>query len=310
MPRFVCPRCRGALASSAPNILRCKQDRLDFPRRDGIWRFLLPERAAHFSRFMDDYAGVRRQEGRGSNDPAYYRALPFRDLTGKRAGEWRIRAAGFEALIRHVLAPLEPSRPLRILDLGAGNGWFSARLAARGHVVTAVDLQVNSDDGLGAFVHYPAVYTPVQAEFDRLPFAPRQFDLAVFNAAFHYSENYTTTLSSAVDAVAESGGVVILDTPIYRDGNSGAAMVRERHEQFARAFGTRSDALRSENYLTCRRIRELAATLDLEVQTYRPRHPLPWRLKPWLARLKGSREPAAFNLVVYSRRPPSAAQSS
>jgi len=33
--------------------------------------------------FLEQYAIIRHAEGRGSDDPAYYRALPYRDLSGK-----------------------------------------------------------------------------------------------------------------------------------------------------------------------------------------------------------------------------------
>ena len=46
--------------------------------------------------------------------------------------------------------PERTERALRILDLGAGNGWMSYRLALQGHLPIAVDLLTNDRDGLGA----------------------------------------------------------------------------------------------------------------------------------------------------------------
>jgi predicted RNA methylase len=45
-------------------------------------------------------------------------------------------------------------RPLRIADLGAGNCWLSYRLALRGHLPIAIDIQGDPLDGLGAGLHY------------------------------------------------------------------------------------------------------------------------------------------------------------
>jgi hypothetical protein len=42
----------------------------------------LPEREAHFSRFVEDYEFIRASEGRGSTSDDYYLALPYRDLSG------------------------------------------------------------------------------------------------------------------------------------------------------------------------------------------------------------------------------------
>jgi hypothetical protein len=168
---FICPRCRAKLDRVAPDRFTCPQDGLDFWNIDGIWRFLLPESEAHYSRFIADYETVRLAEGRGGTSATYYRALPFKDLSGHFRSDWKIRARSFNALVKNVLTriqdPLE--RSLKILDLGAGNGWLSNRLAAQGDRVIAVDLLVNEQDGLGAWKNYEHPFTPVQAEFNHLP---------------------------------------------------------------------------------------------------------------------------------------------
>lgn len=297
-PVLACPRCRGPLNTLGTDRLECPADHLTFDRQEGIWRFLLPERADYYSRFIKEYAYIRAAEGRSSPNSSYYRALPFKDLTGRWRREWAIRAAGFRAFIARVLEPLEAGIPLSVLDLGAGNGWLSGRLAARGHSMTAIDLQTGDQDGLGAHIHYQPAFTAVQAEFDYLPLAAAQFDLAVFNASFHYSENYETTLQALLPLLKPEGNVVILDTPIYHNSASGAAMVRERQAQFESQFGTRSDALLSESFLTYERIQKLTVALGLYAETVRPTYPLSWRLRPWLARLRGRREPADFAVVI------------
>src|SRR5260370_29434048 len=86
-------------------------------------------------RFLDDYIKIRHAEGRGSQDAAYYLALPYRDITGRLQDQWSIRAKSYRYLESRVLPPIEKQfgRPLRIADLGAGNCWLSYRLAPRGH---------------------------------------------------------------------------------------------------------------------------------------------------------------------------------
>src|SRR5690606_12972499 len=92
--------------------------------------------------FMAEYAAVRRAEGRGDDDPSFYRALPFHDLTGRFVDDWRIRAVSYQALVNRVLPPLATRwrRPLRILDLGAGNCWLSYRLASSAAAGSAADV--------------------------------------------------------------------------------------------------------------------------------------------------------------------------
>src|ERR1700730_4753391 len=59
------------------------------------------------AQFAREYTTVRRAEGWGSRDRAYYRALPYRDLSGRYAGIWRIRARSYATFVERVLEPLE-----------------------------------------------------------------------------------------------------------------------------------------------------------------------------------------------------------
>jgi ubiquinone/menaquinone biosynthesis C-methylase UbiE len=296
---FVCPRCRAPLAQTGPDELLCPAEMLHFRRQDGLWRFLLPERAAYFENFIRDYETIRRAEGRGSREAAYYRALPEQDLSGNLSADWRIRAASFKALIQKVIAPAK--EPLRILDLGAGNGWLSNRLAARGHTVAAVDLLTNDFDGLGCRSFYTTDFTALQAEFDRLPLAAGNADLIIFNASLHYAVDFRATLAEALRVLARGGKLVVLDSPIYRQAGSGEKMVRERESQFTQRYGFPSNALPSQNYLTYALLAELSAEFELDCQRVTPFYGLRWLLRPLRAGLSGAREPAKFHLLILRR---------
>lgn len=300
---FVCPRCRTTLERSAPDRVTCPKDGLEFWNVDGIWRFLLPESEAHYSRFIADYETVRRAEGRGGLSADYYRSLPFKDRSGRFAADWAIRARSFKALVNNVLTRLQSplERSLKILDLGAGNGWLSNRLSAQGDRVIAVDLLVNPQDGLGAWKHYEHSFTPVQAEFNHLPIMNGFADAVIFNASFHYSENYTTTLNEALRVLSPNGQVVIMDSPVYRRSTSGEQMVHEREQQFKEKYGFASDTLDSENFLTYTRLKELAQALHLKWKYVRPFYGIRWMLRPFAALLLGRREPAKFHLIVGRR---------
>jgi len=297
---FVCPRCHTSLDRSAPNRLTCPQDGLEYWNEDGIWRFLLPESEAHYKRFMNDYESIRRLEGRGSPDADYYRALPFKDLSGNFSKDWFIRARSFNILVKRLLTPVQAllQRPLKILDLGAGNGWLSNQLAAQGDRVFAVDLLVNELDGLGAWKYYQHSFTPIQAEFNHLPIIDNFADVAIFNASFHYSEYYEETLREALRVVGEEGAVVIMDTPIYRRRASGEKMVAEREAAFLAQYGFASDALESENFLTYERINELGDSLNIEWITLHPFYGLRWWLRSLKAWVINRREPAKFHVIA------------
>src|ERR1700730_10728692 len=185
--------------------------------------------------FLADYTLIRRAEQRASDDPAYYLGLPECPPEHPIAGQWDLRRRTFAAFTRRVLPRLGPG--LRIVDLGAGVGWLSHRLALLGHHPMAVDLTVDERDGLGAARHYQPGWPRVQAEFDRLPLPAGAADLVAFNASLHYSTDYEGTLREALRVLAPGGAIAVLESPIYRRPESGRQMVEERHADFARRFG-------------------------------------------------------------------------
>jgi len=302
-----CPVCRENLLEASYRSLaqshatfRCAACRAQLRQKHGIWLALPPVRQAYYAQFMKEYEHIRKEEGRGSNDPEFYRALPFRDLTQGNSWQWAIRGRTFHHIERTILPELsrKVTPTLAILDLGAGNGWMSHRLARLGHRPIAVDLLTNSYDGLGAASNYlrdlPDLFPRFQAELDNLPFADEQFDCAIFNASFHYSENYDRTLAEAIRCVRPGGTVVIADSPTYSMELYGQQMQFERQEYFRKRFGFRSEGLASCEYLTPERLVGLEGRHDLEWNIHRIWYGFRWAFRPWLAKLRNRREPSQF----------------
>jgi SAM-dependent methyltransferase len=268
----------------------------------GIWRTLAPAEQESYKRFIAEYEHIRAAEGRGSDDSAYYLALPYTDLSGANGAQWGIRASTFRYIANQILRPraMQVSRPLRILDLGAGNGWLSYRLRLMGHEPVAVDLLANMRDGLGAASHYaPAIaslFPRVQASLDRLPFPDSSFDLAIFNASFHYSEDCRRTLAEAMRCVRSAGAVLIADTPWYAEEESGIRMVEEKHRHFQKTYGFASSALSSLEFLTPSRLQQLESALRIKWQTHKPYYGMKWALRPVRAKLLKRRTPSRFHI--------------
>jgi SAM-dependent methyltransferase len=309
--RLRCPRCGGWISSLSHTnvsdaILVCSDCCLKLSSEEGIWRALLPERVSHFSRFIRDYEFIRSAEGRGSVNAEYYLALPYLDLSGNNSQQWIIRARTFRYIERHILPGLKPDNRkwLRILDLGAGNGWMSYRLALGGHAPVAVDLLTNDRDGLGAAIHYQKQLTSLfprfQAELDVLPLMDDAFDLVIFNASFHYSEDYEKTIAEALRCTCTGGTILIADTPWYRNEASGQQMVIERRRSFTQRYGIASDSLNSLEFLTDQRLQKLEARFGLRWQTHMPSYGIRWFMRPLLAKMQGRREPSQFR--IYSAR--------
>ena len=304
-----CPECSASLAAVSYHSLahfheplECLRCHFVFAQRDGIWLALPIDRLSYYARFIDEYATVRKAEGRGSDSPNFYLSLPYCDLSRRNSWQWTIRARTYKYIEQTILPSLAgaPADRLSALDLGAGNGWLCYRLAALGHRPIAVDLQTDAYDGLGASIHYqsavPGLFPRFQAELDRLPFADDQFDCAIFNASFHYSENYDHTLAEAIRCLRPCGTILIADTPSYAREESGLRMVEERRNDFRKRFGFKSNALASHEYLSTERLLALETRHNLEFAAHHVWYGVRWACRPLIAKLRCRREPSQFRI--------------
>jgi SAM-dependent methyltransferase len=299
--RLRCPRCSANL--SGLDCLKCGLLLSEF---GGIIHALPPLRADHYAQFIADYERIRIAEGRGSARDDFYLALPYRDVSGRNSGQWRIRARTFDYLMHRILEPaLHPGTSIlrpSILDLGAGNCWMSFRLTQAGYKPVAVDLHDNSFDGLGAAEHFlkvlPRLFPRFRAEMAHLPFQDEQFDAAIFNASFHYVEDAAAALAEAVRCLNPGGRLIICDTPWYSCDESGHEMVEERRSGFMKRYGTASASLESVEFLTDERLQSLEERLAIRWTVHSPNYGLQWALRPFIAKLRNRREPARFRIYV------------
>jgi SAM-dependent methyltransferase len=251
-------------------------------------------------KFLEDYRYIRHAERRGSDTSEYYRALPSCDQSDPNAAMWAMRSKTYSYFVKNVLEPIEAraGRPLDVLDLGAGNCWLSHRLSIRNHRPVAVDIFNDERDGLRAARHYPSSFPVVETDFDHLPLPPESFDLAIFNASFHYSVDYSVTLSELRRCLRPSGFFVILDTPIYRLKEHGARMVQEKHAAFLKRYGFASDALPSIEFLDLPTVQKLYETLEIDWQILKPWYGWRWHSRPLTAFFRRRRPPSRFWILI------------
>jgi SAM-dependent methyltransferase len=290
-----CPRCKIRVDG-----LSCSECAFQLKICNGIVHALPPERVAYYARFISEYEQIRALEGRGSQSEDFYLALPYKDLSGRNSQQWKIRSKSYDYLVNHVLKPSQDRGS--ILDLGAGNCWMSFRLSLLGYDPVAVDLLTNEHDGLGAATHFdshlPIPIPRFQAEAMYLPFNDEQFDVIIFNASFHYSEDYEATLREALRCLKPEGRIIISDTPWYSSEESGRQMVTERHALFRQRFGTASDSVNSLEYLSDERLCGLEKNLSIQWTVHSPWYGWKWVMRPWIAKLLGQREPSRFRIYV------------
>lgn len=289
-PAFACPEC--TLPLSAVWCLRCGRK---YETVVGIWRFLSAQRRELLEPFIQQYRSVRARDGHRQSSAEYYRQLPSVDARDPEAGVWRIRRETYGNLLRHVFAAAPQS--IRVLDLGAGNGWLSHRLAELGHQPVAVDVVDDEMDGLQAARHYATEFPRVQADFTQLPFASAQFDLVVFNASLHYVGDAVAALARARQMLAPGGALVVMDSPMFHADADGRAMTRAKARQF-HAYGIATVIEPGNGYVTFDTLDRAAATMEMQAAFVPSRGPLGWRVRRQLAKVRLRRAPAAFGLWV------------
>ena len=148
---------------------------------------------------------------------------------------------------------VEESRPLRILDIGAGPGFFSILCAGRGHRVTAADMNAQmlrqAQENAGA--------AGVDVEFVRvghtLPFAPESFDMIV-------SRNVTWALAQPEETLSAWGSLLRPDGLLrYFDAEWYRYLAQDR---------TRAEEMRLRHYSRAGEMEQMALSLPM---TYRRR---------------------------------------
>lgn len=251
--------------------------------------------------FAVEYARHRAAEGRAYSTDALLQ-LPY-VKGGPHAAQWRIRARTFDAFVGQVLRPAaaKSCRPLSVLDLGAGNGWLSYRVALEGHQAFALDIRVDGIDGLGAagpFLSRTRNLECITASFDAVPLPTASIDIALFNASLHYATDLRSVLREAARVTRPGGLIAILDSPFYARERDGLAMVAEKREQ----FGERADVLMALpfiEFLTCECLSEAAP--ELAWRRHRVSYPLSYELRPLMAAICGKRRSSRFDLWVAER---------
>lgn len=109
------------------------------------------------------------------------------------------------------LLGLQPTKPLRVLDLGAGNGIASFAFAQLGCTVVAVEPDPSSIVGANAIRslndHLPPQYhiEVIESVGESLPFSNHQFDLVYARQVLHHASNLHLLLAQ-IFRVLKPGG--------------------------------------------------------------------------------------------------------
>jgi SAM-dependent methyltransferase len=264
----------------------------------GIWRALSPQQLKYYQSFLAAHQ-IGTNEGQNPPDAEFYLALPFKDLHNRNQRHWRNKARAFRYLEDMILPPIEAehdNQPLLVLDLGAGNGWLSYRLALRSHYPIAIDLLADSIEGLGAASHYlqqlSKLFPRFQADMDHLPFASGQFDCAIFVESLQYSRNCHATLSEVIRCLRPGGTLLIANPRCCNEKKPSEEQINGRHGQIVQPYGTASGSPGYDEDLLDQDIVHAGRALRVSWRVHEPRDASRWSVSPLISRWKRSSGPS------------------
>ncbi len=179
----------------------------------------------------DIYLRVREKEGRLYSDDVVAH-LPLIPNGHPLVDEWQARSASASRLTRY-LSPRP--KPLRILDLGCGNGWLSNMLSTFGHRVIGMD-QNDYELKQAARVFSPdSRLLFLRGDIFSAPFLFLQFDVIVLASAIQYFRDISALLSVLSNYLKPQGEIHIIDSPLYSDAELENAV--RRSQQYYSSLG-------------------------------------------------------------------------
>ena len=159
------------------------------------------------------YLEVRRREGRVPTDASL---LQFPDVQtpATLAKEWRWRKRALARLVNYLKKQYD-NQPMRLLDLGCGNGWMSNQLALQPQrEVWAVDLnETELEQGNRVFQRKNLHF--VYADVLQGALQEQSFNVIVLAASVQYFPDLRELLTVLRRLLAANGTIHLLDSHFY-----------------------------------------------------------------------------------------------
>jgi len=178
----------------------------------------------HFSDFETHYISVRNKEKRVLSI-SEIQQLPYPDITNANYNEWKLRKKSIERFLHYLR---KKKMPLRILDIGCGNGFMTHLMAGENNEAVGVD--VNLTELKQAAIAFPGknlkwYYLDILNE--TLPEKP--FDIITFGASFQYFKDAKQILDTCKNRLSKAGEIHIIDSPFYSENSKLNAKENSKH---------------------------------------------------------------------------------
>lgn len=210
--------------------------------------------------FERKYILARQKEKRIYDDNDLVR-LPEIYQTHPHYAEWQQRKAAAEKLLQHLQ---KQNKALSILEIGCGNGWLCNYLAQmRNSIVTGQDINFSElQQAARVFTSVTNLGFIYGDLFDGI-LNRQTYDVIVLAAAVQYFPSLIKIIGFALDHLARSGELHIIDSPFYERADLSQA--KQRTLDYYRDIGSAEMAAYYHHHC-----REDLSVFDYEVK-YDPR---------------------------------------
>jgi SAM-dependent methyltransferase len=175
--------------------------------------------------FEDLYIAARKQEKRLYTDEQLSN-LPDIDPLHHYHNEWKIRKHSAGRLITYLE---RKRRNLKILEIGCGNGWLSAKMASINDT-NVIGLDINQVEiNQASRVFRKSNLQFIYDTFNDNTFENETFDVIVFAASLQYFPSLINVLKQAQSILNQRGEIHIIDTPFYNSEDASEAEERSRN---------------------------------------------------------------------------------
>ena len=189
--------------------------------------------AAHTTTdFSKQYYLLRESEGRIYTDEEV-RLLPTISPQHRHYKEWLVRKGSCDKLVKYVS---NKNRALQILEVGCGNGWLAANLAAvQESKVTGID--VNAEElaqAIRVFNKIPDLEF-FNCSLNDVLIKELRYDIIVFAASIQYFPSLKKVLAATMKMLKPAGEIHLLDSNFYAEKEIAAA--KQRTMEYYQSIG-------------------------------------------------------------------------
>lgn len=180
----------------------------------------LADESSVIDEFESFYIGVRKAEKRLLSDKEVA-GLPVLK-NNPHTNEWKKRARSAQRVGGYFLQNKSGS----LLDLGCGNGWFTAMLA-KNDKMEVLGMDINLKElKQAARVFHLANLNFVYGDIFQTQFPENTFDFIIINAVIQYFKNLDSLINRLFAILKLGGEIHIIDSPFYESHKVVAAKAR------------------------------------------------------------------------------------